>query len=61
MTELTMTENLFHLAGIILVLVKLMVLSIYAKFGFLRPRPSTKSCSRKAKATNFGLKAKAMD
>ena len=31
-----------------------MALTIYAKVGLLRPR----TCSRKAKATNFGPKAK---
>jgi len=47
------------LAAKILVLVKLMALTIYAKAGLLRPMPRT--CSRKAKASNFGLKAKAKD
>ena len=47
-----MTGNLLRLAGKILVLVKLMALTIYAKAGLLRPR----TCSHKAKFTNYGLK-----
>jgi len=47
LTEVTMTENSLCLAGKIPVLVKLMSLTIYAK------------TSSKAKATNFGFKAKA--
>jgi len=63
-----MVGNSLHLAGKILVLVKLMALTIYDKAGLLRPRPIIKAsrprprprtCSRKA--TNFGLKAKAKD
>jgi len=49
------------LAGKILVLVKLMALTIYAKADLLRPRPRTCSREAKAKATNFGFKAKAKD
>ena len=50
-----------RLAGKILVLVKLMALTIYAKADLLRPRPRTCSREAKAKATNFGFKAKAKD
>jgi len=39
LTELTMTGNSLRLAGKILVLVKLMALTIYAKPGLLRPMP----------------------
>ena len=45
----------------ILVLVNLMALTIYAKADLLRPMPRPRTCSRKAKAKNFGLKAKAKD
>ena len=38
LTEVTVTGNTLHLAGKILVLVKLMALTIYAKVGLLRPR-----------------------
>jgi len=40
LTEVTMTENSLRLAGKILVLVKLMALTMYAKADLLRPRTS---------------------
>ena len=41
LTEVTMTGNSLHLAGKMLVSVKLMALVIYAKAGLLRLRPRT--------------------
>ena len=45
LTEVTMTGNSLRLAGKILILVKLMALTIYAKACLLRPRPRTTSLS----------------
>jgi len=54
--------NSLRLAGKILILVKRMALTIYAKAGLLRPRPKTLpqgqgqefAVTMKTKATNFG-------
>ena len=47
LTEVTVTRNSLHLAGKLLVLVKLVALAILRP----RPRPRPRNCSRKAKAS----------